>query len=191
MEVIDRIYLIDIIFLVLCLKILYTAVSRGLVNELIKVIGIIFALWFSFHYYTYLAERAVDFLSFLNTKYLEFFIFSVIFLVILLFFSILRRIAALLFKREEFSPRERWLCFFAGAFRYVVLSSVIIFCLHLYSFSSEYFYRTFYYRLFKPVAPSLYLFSFGALKKFNKFDHNFKINEAVLSYIEKKGKTEE
>lgn len=183
MEIINKFYLIDFIFIALGLKILYTAVSRGVINEIFKTAGLLCGSFLAFHYYSYFTARAGTQFPFLNKKYLAFICFLIIFLSISTGFFLARRIAAVLFKREEIYGKERWFSFFVGWFRFVYLASVILFSLNLYSFEQEYFCKSFSYRLFKNVAPKIYLMSFEVID-FCKLSSCGQGNKEVKDYYE-------
>ncbi|MBU1121097.1 MAG: CvpA family protein [Candidatus Omnitrophica bacterium] len=165
------------------MKVIYTAVSKGVVNEAFKASGIFIGSLFSFHYYLQVAAKLEANLPFLNKKYLFFTVFLLIFLGILAVFSVLRKIVAFLYKKEEFSVKERWISFFIGGLRFVLLASVILFFLHLYSLNEKYYGKSVSYRLLKKVAPKVYLVSLDFLN-FYKIDTQKELNKEVKKYYE-------
>jgi len=182
MEIIDGLYLIDIIALILCLRIIYISVFRGFLNEGFKVVGLLCAALLAFHYYPALAHKIGAAIPFLNAKYVDFIFFFVIFFSIMGVFSVVRRILAVFYKREESpSAGERWFALLLGAVRFVVLTSVIFFFLNLYSINPAYFSDSISYLFFRKAAPKMYLVSFNI---FNKFYPEIKLNKEVEEYYE-------
>ncbi len=117
---------IDLAFLTLCLVSIYIAISRGILNEGLKIIGLLVGLFFAFQYHTFLGNSIKNKIALFNNSYLYLLAFFVIFFGVSGIIGLLRLILASLFKRETISLRERWLCFFMGTFRATVLSSIII-----------------------------------------------------------------
>ncbi|UCD15318.1 MAG: CvpA family protein [Candidatus Omnitrophota bacterium] len=183
MGIIERLYVIDFIVAALCLKVVYTAVSRGLVNEIFKSTGLLIGSLFAFHYYPHLAAKVEANFPFLNKKYLSFVLFLLIFLGVMTVFSIVRKIVAFLYKKEEISVKERWVSFIIGGLRFVFLSSIIFFLMHLYSFNQRHYSKSISYSVFKNVAPKVYLVSLDFLN-FYKIGSPKGSNKEVKKYYE-------
>ena len=171
---------IDLFFLTLCLGIIYIAISRGIISESLRTTGLLLSSLFAFQYYTFLGNSIKSKISLFNENYLYLISFLVIFLGVGTILSLLRLIVTFLFKREKISLRERWLCFFLGAFRAAVLSSVIIFLFYLVPFNSDHFVRTTSYAMFKNVAPKIYHISF---RIYQKIYPNSAMNKQVEQYM--------
>jgi uncharacterized membrane protein required for colicin V production len=183
MEITARAALIDLFFLILCLRIIYISVSKGALQEFFKALGLLLSALFAFHFYSFLGKSINDKIAFLSKEYLYFFSFLAIFLGIGAIFNLLRLIAALLFKQEVVPRPQRWAGFFIGVFRASFLSSIIFFLLYLSPLNSQYFNDTVSYKVFKQIAPKIYLLSF---KIYNKFDKQAEINKEVEVYYEVK-----
>lgn len=181
MEVIERLYLIDIITVILCLRISYIAVFRGFLNEAFKVLGLFCGVLLSFHYYPVFAEKLGGLTPFLNAKYTNFIFFLIIFLSIMGVFSLVRRIFAAFIKKEDFSVGERWFALLLGGVRFVILTSMIFFCLNLYSKNPAYLNDSVSYRVLRRAAPKIYLVSLGI---FNNFYPKAELNKEVEEYYE-------
>ncbi len=174
---------IDLFFLILCLRIIYISVSKGAGHEIFKTLGLLVSGLFAFHFYSFLGQSINDKISFLSKEYLYFFSFLGIFLGVGAIFNLLGLITALLFKQEVVSKPQRWIGLFFGVFRALFLSSIIVFLLHLSPLNSQYFDDTISYKIFKNVAPKVYLLSF---KVYNKIYKQAQINKEVEGYYEAK-----
>ena len=188
MEIPARAEFIDLIFLILCLRIIYISVSRGIVQESFKLIGLLVASFFAFHYYSLLGDAIQNKISFLNREYLYFTSFLLILLGVRTVFNLLRLIVTLLFKIGHASPTERWLGLFLGGVRAVFLSSIIIFLLVLSPLNPKYFSNSLSYAFFKNIAPKIYLLSYNLYSKFNSSSVS---NEEVERYYKTLGTTSE
>ena len=170
---------IDSFFLILCLIVIYIAISRGTLSEVFKITGLFVGSFFAFQYYSFLGDSIKNNASLINKDYLYLFSFLLILLGIGAVFSLIRLIVTFLFKREKISFRERWISFFAGALRAGFLVSIVIFILSLAPFEFQHLHNTLSYRIFRKVAPKAYLLSF---KIYNQFDSGSTINEKVRNY---------
>jgi len=183
MEITARAAFIDLFFLILCLRIIYVSVSKGVLQENFKVVGIFISSFFAFQYFSLLTNNINSKISFLNPKYLYFISFLLIFLGIGIVFNLLWLIISLLFKQEqkEIGQPQKWLGFFLGSFRAFFLSSIIIFLLYLSPLNSQYFNDTISYRVFKNIAPKIYQLFF---KFYSKFNTEARLNKEVEEYYE-------
>ncbi|MCF7916215.1 MAG: CvpA family protein [Candidatus Omnitrophica bacterium] len=174
--------IIDIFFLILFLRITYIAISRGLLREICKIVGLLGAVFFAFHFYSNLAGILKTKISFINPTYLDFVSFFLIFIVIKVVFSLLNLIISLFLPKEEISGRKRVVLLGMGVFRSLFLFSTIFFLLQLSSFKPNYFKNSLSYNLSKNISAKFYLM---AGKIINKFNNNFKINEEIEKHLQK------
>lgn len=183
MEITARAALIDLFFLILCLRIIYISVSKGALQEIFKVVGLLLSSLFAFHFYSFLGDSISNKITILSKDHLYFISFLVIFFGIGAIFNLLRLIIALLFKREkeEVSRQERWVGLFIGGFRAAYLSSIILFLLYLSPLNWHFFNDTISYKVFKNIAPKVYLLSFNA---YSKFYTEAQVNKEVEEYYE-------
>lgn len=181
MERIPPSVIIDIFFLILCLRISYIAVSRGIVCEGFKLIAVLVSGLCSFQWYKFL-DTYTGRVPFLNKQYLDFISFLVIFFSIHTIISLIRFIITSLFKRKEIPVKERWISLFVGALRAVFLSSIILFMLHLSSFNPQYLAQSISLRTFKNIAPKLYLITAEIAS--GAGDKKSLINKEVREYYE-------
>jgi len=172
---------IDVFFLILCLRVIYSAIARGIVCEGFKIASLVASSLCALHWYGFLdayAERT----AFLNKQYLDFISFLVIFFSIHAIFSLARLIATSLFKRKEIPIKERWVLLFVGSSRAVLLSSVILFMLHLSPLDPQYFAQGISSRIFKNIAPKFYLVALQVV--IGAGDGQSLINKEVQEYYE-------
>ena len=174
---------IDLFFLIICLRVIYISISRGVLRESFKIIGLFFGSFFAFQYYFSLSDSISKKISFLNKEYFLFGSFFLILLGVGLVFAFTGLIAAFLFRKKEMCPKERLLSFFFGAFRASFLVSVILFLLHLSPLDSKHFCHTIAYNITKNIGPKIYLMSF---KMYNKFNPEAAVNKEVEEYYEVK-----
>ena len=174
---------IDIFFLILCLRIIYIAVSRGSLREGFKLMGLLVGGLSAFHFYVIVAQRLSSNLTFLKDESLFFVSFFGILSSVVLIFVLLRLIATSFVKANTVSFGERWLLLLAGAFRAVFLISIILFLYYLSPAYSKQGRLGISYKVFKNFAPTVYLATFNGFKKINE---DVKLNEEVELYYEAK-----
>ncbi|MCF7871240.1 MAG: CvpA family protein [Candidatus Omnitrophica bacterium] len=180
MDIAGKPGIIDIFFLILFLRVVYIAASRGALREACRVTGMISAAFFAFHFYPSLADLVQAKVSFINPNYLYAVSFFLIFAVIGLVFSLLNLIISLFLPKAESSAKKRIVLLAAGIFRGFFLLSTIFFFLNLVSFNPGYIKSSLSYNLSKKFAPQLYLISAKIISEFNK---GFKINQKVENYL--------
>ncbi|MCF7869858.1 MAG: CvpA family protein [Candidatus Omnitrophica bacterium] len=183
MDIAGRLEIIDIFFLIIFLRIVYVAASRGVLKEVCKLIGLISAFLFAFHFYPNLAEIVRTKISFINSNYLYSVSFFLIFIIIRIIFSLLNLIISLFLPKAEISAKKRAALLAAGAFRGLLLFSTIFFLFNLASFRPDYVKNSLSYNFSKQIAPKFYLISAKIFKGFNK---TFTVNEKVGDYLKQK-----
>lgn len=183
MQIIEKINLIDIFFLIVGLRIIYIAASGGIIKEIFKITGSLGGAFLAFHYYSPFASMIGEKIPFLNEQYIGFLPFFFIFSVLVIFFSFLGKLINLFLKREELSLEEKSVALFAGIFRFIFFTSVVIFGLSLLPVDKKYYQGSFSYRMFKNVAPGIYL---GTVEFYSKFNQKAVVNEEVKKYYEVK-----
>ncbi|MFH1504888.1 MAG: CvpA family protein [Candidatus Omnitrophota bacterium] len=183
MEIFGRQVVIDLIFLIFCLGTVYSAVSKGVIPELFKTIGLLAGTFLAFQYYPFLSTVLCEKILILNQRLLNFISFFIIFFGIKLIFSFLRLILAALIKREHIPLGERWALCFTGLARGVLFLSVMFFLASLSSLPQQRLYRSLFYKVSKNAAPKFYIISFELYKKFNPY---ISFNKEVREYEAKK-----
>ena len=179
MDVVVKPSFIDLVFLILCLRIVYIAVARGMLRECFRLLGLINGVFAAFHNYTGFSEKLVKIIPFLNREYVHFISFFLIFIGVNAVFTLLRLIITFLFKREQISLKERWVSFLFGSAGACFWVSAVIFALHLSPLNPKHFTSSISYALFKNIAPKAYLVSMNLNPKIGA-------NEKVQKYCELK-----
>ena len=183
MEISGSQTLIDLLFLILCLRVIYISISRGIIRENFKIGGLLLGSFFAFQYYSSLADSISDKIPFLNRGYFLLFSFLLILLGIRLIFTLFRLIVTFFFKKDEVYLKERVLLFFLGAFRASLVGSIIFFALYLSPLDSKYFCHSISYSVFKNIGPKIYLIAF---KVYDKVSPKILVNKEVEEYYEVK-----
>lgn len=181
MRLFEQSNLIDLFFLILFLRIVYIAITRGTLCESFKLAGLLIGGLLAFHFYNSFGQKLGSKIAFLSKGHLSFVSFLLIFSCVILIFILFRLIVTSFFKVNEISFPERWLLFVMGAFRATFLISVIFFIYFLFPAHSKYPSKSISYNLCKNFAPKIYAAAFKAFGSFNK---EFKLNEEVESYHE-------
>lgn len=181
MEIIKRLGPIDLVFIIIFLRITYTALSKGFVSELIRTLGLLVGAIIGFQFYPALADALAPKASFLNQEYLNSISFLAIYLVSSIIFSLLSKIVRSFYKRQEVPLAEKIVSMLVGWFRCAFLFSVILFFLYLTPLSSMFYANSFSYEWFKNLAPKAYLATINVTRQFND---NVSLNEEVKRYHE-------
>ena len=157
MEAAFNFKIVDIFFLILCLRVVYSAVAAKTVREFFKVAGLLLGMLLAFHFYSFLGKKGSN-IPFISAQYLDLISFLVIFFSVRSTFGCLGLIVSLLVKKKEETPRQKWVLLASGGLRSVLLASVFIFSLQLSPLDSKYFINSFSYNICKNFAPGTYLF---------------------------------
>ncbi len=184
MDIAGKFGIVDIFFLVIWLRIVYIATSRGLLRELCKAAGLFCAVFFTFHFYPHLSEVAINRFSFINLNYLYPAAFLLIFAGVGLVFWVVNLLISLFLGQGEISAKKKLFLLGLGSVRAIVLVSFIFFFFNLISFRPGYVKNSLVYNLSRKVSPVLYLSSVEAVKYFNR---DFRLNRQVEDYL-KQGK---
>jgi len=165
---------IDFLTLLLFLRIIYISLKNGLVAEIIKMVGVFFASFFSLQFYPVFLRRFKDVLS--NSGYLDFFSILVIFCGVSIVFFILVKIFITLTKEREIFLWERIISLCVGLVRASLLVSLFIFAFSFLPEKENPYKESISGRFFEKVAPYAYVYTFKFFKKINPV---FKINKEV------------
>lgn len=171
---------VDVIFVIICLRIIYIAAARGVFCEAIKLVGLLIGSFFAFQYYSLLGSTVGQSISFLDKRQFHLVTFLVILLGIRAVFSLLGLIARLLFKRQDISTSERWIAAVVGGVRAILIFSIVIFIFQLTSFNPENFSNSIACNLFRNAAPRTYIIAHSA---FTTIFPKFFVNKKVEDYV--------
>ena len=172
--------LIDLGFIILWGRILYIAVSRGIVTEIIKLTGLLAGIFFAFQYYSSDGGKLNLSIPFLGKGYFNLVTFLIIFFGIRTIFSLLGLIVNLLFKRQGIGVFERWISFFAGSLRAALFSSVIVFAFYLSPFNLSIAKRSLAINIFAKPAAYTYM---AISRLFPVSDKKMKANQNIEEYL--------
>lgn len=173
---------IDIFVIIIALRICYVAVKSGFLAEFFKILGTIFAIYLSLHYFTALSEFIQEHIpqKAIPMEFLDFLSFLELAIVGYLVFAILRQIILRFIKMEAVPKLSRWGGLILGVARIFLLTSLIMFTLVIStityfsrsvtaSYSGKY--------LFK-IAPAVYSSLWNGLV--SKFATKERFNQDVL-----------
>lgn len=157
--------LIDLIFLILCLRITYEAVSKGIFVEILKILALYVNSIFTFQFYPFIAEKISPKISFLSKDFVRAVTACALFFIIGIILGLLVKIIDALFKRKEITSAEKLLAFIFGLLRLIFLISVMGFFIYLFP-AKQQFLSGYTSRIFKNIAPRVYLMTAGVYSKF-------------------------
>jgi len=193
MGILSKVHLIDIIFLIIYLRIIYIAISRRALSEIFKLIGMLVGIIFAFQYYSFWADKIDKNLPFISSENIYFISFLAILSGTGIIFIFLRMLIMLVFKmimlvlksnksENGVSPAESWLAFFIGITRATLLSSTLIFIIYLAPFAAKNISQALSYKMLKNVSPKIYL---TLVDLYNKIAlTKLKVNDTVVNYCQ-------
>jgi uncharacterized membrane protein required for colicin V production len=174
--------LIDIFFIILCLRITYEAVSKGIFVEIFKILALFINSIFTFQFYSFFAGKISEKISFLDQNYVKAITAVLMFFIIGIVFGLLVKIIDALFKKKEIIFAEKMAAMVLGFVRLAFLTSMLVFFLHLFPAAPQ-FISGYTSRIFRPIAPKTYLV---LAEGFNKIIPAFTVNTEVKSIYEAK-----
>jgi len=181
LDIINQLNWIDIIIVFLLLRVVYIATSKGVINELFKLMGVIFALFIALQYFTALSDAARSKTSFKNMplQFVDFLFFLVLVPVSYLLFVVIREAFQRLVKTEIAPMFDKWAGFCLGVIRGLLISSLIAFALVISSIGymkdsvrSSYLGRRMFY-----LSTSTYTTVYEGI--ISKFSNQEKINKTI------------
>jgi len=174
---------VDIVFLLIFIRIIYISFVEGLLNESLKLLGLVFAIFLSLHCYSsffgFLAKGPFS----LNQDWLNFVSFVTILSVVLIICHFIKKVVLIALKKEEHSRIERLISLFFGLVRVSFFVSIFMFLSWLYPLANKKPLDGFFYCAFKNVAPYFYIQGFRSYKIINR---QSEINKEVVDYYEVK-----
>lgn len=180
--IIKQLNWVDVFAVFLLLRILYVSAKNGFVVELFKLIGIIFTIYLSLHYYSKLSNLISKRISLEqpHLEYVDFFMFISLVAATYLIFAFLRKIFLNFVKIEAVAVLSKWGGLILGFFRGALSGGLVIIILSIatlpYLNTSA---RKSYFgeRLF-----NITVFTYSALWNgvMSKFMANEKFNQAIF-----------
>ncbi len=159
---------IDILLAVIALRIIFIGFKRGVVVEFFKLLGTVFAVFITLHYYSSLSRVFQNFLR-LPSGFADFLCFAILWIVVVIVFKLIRDGFLILLKIEAHSIFERWGSLFFSVVRVLLVGSLTVLFLRVVNL--EYFNAHLQESLFSQklaqIAPQVYEKSFnGFISKF-------------------------
>lgn len=180
-DIIKQLNWIDIIVVFLLFRIIYIAAAKGVITELFKLMGVVFALFISLQYFTALSDAARSKAGFKNMplQFVDFLFFLVLVPVSYLLFVIIREAFQRLVKTEIAPIFNKWTAFCLGILRGLLIASLIAFGLVISSIAylkdsvrSSYLGRRMFY-----ISTSTYTKIYEGV--ISKFSTQEKINKTI------------
>lgn len=128
-EIVKQFNWVDLVVLSLLCWIIYFAAKNGFITEVFKLLGIIFAVYISFHYYTALSDLIKSWLPVeaFPTDYLDFLVFLPLVVLSYLVFVLFRNVVMNFVKVETVPTVSKWGGFILGITRGVLTVSLVIY----------------------------------------------------------------
>ncbi|MFA6350489.1 MAG: CvpA family protein [Candidatus Omnitrophota bacterium] len=135
-DILKQLNWLDIFVLILMIRVIYIATAKGFIAELFKLIGVLAAIYLSFHYYTFFADFIRSKLPVeerMPLQFLDFLCFSILAVLGYSIFAILRSVLFNLIKMDAVPRLQKWGGFVLGIFRAWLLCGLIIYMLAISS----------------------------------------------------------
>lgn len=128
-EIVKQFNWVDFAVLFLLCWIIYFAAKNGFIVELFKLLGTVFAIYISFHYYTTLSDLIKNWfpIQVFPTDYLDFLVFFPLLILGYLVFVLIRNIVMNFIKVETVPTLSKWGGFTLGIARGVLTASLVIY----------------------------------------------------------------
>jgi len=182
MDFITKLHIIDIIFLILCLRIVYSSLKWGLISEFLRLGGIVAVVLIVLQPKSFSAFSDTLNIGFLAGKvpFAAGLVFLVFIFIASVLFGLLAKCAKLFISEKEVSSFERIFSFFLGLVRFGFISSAVFFGLFLMLGKAGLSERSYINKLTWKIMLGVYL------KIAGYFDNGAKgmINEEVKRYYE-------
>lgn len=130
MEIVSSLNWVDILAGIILIRAIYVGIRRGFVVEILKLIGVLCAIFIALHYYTGVS-------AFLQSKVhlpkapSDFFSYGFLWAIVILIFKFIREGLTILFKIEAHSVFDKWGGLVLSLVRGLLLCSLTILLLRL------------------------------------------------------------
>lgn len=182
LEILKRFNWVDIFFVIILLRTCYVSVKNGFPAEFFRLLGVILAIYLSFHYYINFSDyiNSLTGKKNLSSEYLTFVSFLVLVIIGYLIFALLGRVVSRFVHLEAVPALNRWGSLILAIARSFLMVSLIIFIFVITpgsyfknSVANSYSGK----RLFK-IAPATYTWVWDSVM--SKFMAQEKFNDSVL-----------
>ncbi len=126
MEYLKALNWVDILVVVLLIRIVYVSAKTGFVVEFMKMLGVLFAVFFAFHFYVRLAAIAGQLIK-VDAAILQTVSFCIIGIVSYWLCQLLRNALFLVFTVETISLVDRWGAAVVSLVRFFLTASMVLF----------------------------------------------------------------
>ena len=187
MDLLKRFNWVDILVIALALRIVYVSVKTGVVAELMKTLGVLLAIFISFHYYVKLAVFTGHYVAF-SSVVLEVVAFVALWLATIFVCKLSRSGILMLFSVEAISAVDKWgaVIVSAGRFFLTVGMFMFVFLLTDNPYMERMTVTSFSQKYVMSIAPKVYRkMTDGFVVKFFPRE---KLNPAVFEELGQTGK---
>ncbi len=188
LEIIQQCNWVDVFIVILLLRIIYIALKNGLPIEMFKLLGVLLAIYISFHYYTlfsdWLGERLPAIQEKSPLEFLDFFVFVVLAIFTYLVFVGVRITFYRFIKMEAVPRLSQFGGLILGILRGVLLVGLIMYALVISSIAylNGSVHKSYLGRRFFEIAPATYSKLWNSIA--SKFMTTEKFNNTILEVQE-------
>ena len=129
-EIITNLNWVDILVGAILIRAVYIGVKRGFVVELFKLVGVLFAVFITLHYFSGTSKFLQDKLH-LPQRASDLFSYGLLWAIVILAFKFIREGFTILFKIEAHSAFDKWGGLLTSVMRGLLLSSLAILFLRI------------------------------------------------------------
>ena len=179
LKLISSINWIDLLIIGCGARIIYIGIKNGFATELFKLVGVLGAIFITFHYYTNLAKFLHKHIA-VTESLLTVLCFGVLLTIVLLLFKLIREGTMLIFKIQAHPLLDQWGGLAIALIRSLLVGSLILISLQVVGI--EYLQRNGRKAFFSPylfeLSPNVYKACYAGF--ISKFFPNEKLNSAVF-----------
>jgi uncharacterized membrane protein required for colicin V production len=177
---------IDILIIILVFRICYVAISKGFFVEFFKFLASVFSVFINLHYYTKLGDTLDNLfkIKIISIEVWDFLAFFILWIGVSIFFCLLRQIFLILVRVEVVSILNKWLSFFLGLLRGLIMASLLmfLFCIPTINYLKKSVNHSYLGKRIVFISPSLYKGIFNGFV--SKFMPQEKLNPTVSEILE-------
>ncbi|MFH1441282.1 MAG: CvpA family protein [Candidatus Omnitrophota bacterium] len=132
-EILSQLNWVDFFIIIIMIRVVYVSAKTGFVIEFFKLVGIVFALYLSLHYYIITADilkqRVVNVENYIPLEFFDLLVFVFVLFISCAAFAVIRGVMCHFIKMEAVPMLSRWGAVVLGVARGILISSAIIFIL--------------------------------------------------------------
>ncbi len=185
-DFVTKINWVDIMIVLFGVRIIYIGIKNGFISELFKLIGVVFAIFITFHYYTQVADFFKDHTG-LSENNAGFLSFGLLWAVVTLIFKFIRDGILLIFKIEALSLVDQWGGLLLSILRSALVGSMVLIFLMISNLGywRSHAGKSFFNPYLIAVSPKIYKATYDGIV--SKFFPTEKLNPAGFNLeVEKK-----